>query len=191
MSLLSLLERAKNGEALSRTDLESVRSILTRPVDQADPYTALHILWKCRDLESKPLFMASLESADEMVRRLALQALAGLWPSEEIFERIEGMLVSDPSAFVRMAAATCMGDLGAQLATRRSQAARGLLTAFQAGERLRDPEWESCYEGLLNLVGVPPSDRPLASRPLAVVDIDARVLAQVRRLAAEGPPKST
>jgi hypothetical protein len=187
MNLLSLLERAKSGEALSQSDIDWVRSVITTRIHDEDPYTALHILWKCRDTPSRDLFLSALSHEDEMVRRIALQALADLWPDDQVFQRVGAMLTRDPSLFVRMIAATCLGDLGGQLLLRRSEAARALLSAFEAAEQERGPEWEASYEGMLNLVGIPATQRPPATRPLTQDRVDGRVLARVRELAAANP----
>jgi HEAT repeat protein len=187
MNCEALLEKAKRGVTLTEGELSWVRHALEAPTETCDPYTLIHILWKARDELSRPQIASAVTSADEMVRRIALLALAGLWPSEEILDIAIQLLKQDESRFVRMTAATVVGDLGASLPGREPRAAAVLLGAFDATNET-GPEWESCYEGLLNLLRVPGPTRPPATSALSLNDIDATVVAAARALAAEAAP---
>jgi hypothetical protein len=119
-----------------------------------------------------------------MVRRIALQARTELAPSEEVFN-LALRMTQDPSKYVRMVAATAIGTLGALLTRRAAEAARFLLENFERRQSTADSEWESYYEGLLDLVQVPYDKRPLAPRDLRSADIQPEVIATARSLAAQ------
>lgn len=188
MNCDALLEKAKRGEALADEELSWVRQALAVRTEACDPYTLIHILWKAGDRRGRPLVASAVVSADEMVRRIALQALAELWPSSEIHDVAIQLLNQDESKYVRMAAATVVGSLGAALPHRASRAAAVLLDAFEASSVTGGSEWESCYEGLLNLLCVPVSARPPAATALSTSDIDPAVVAAARALAGAAPP---
>jgi HEAT repeat protein len=184
MNCDALLEKAKKGQTLTDEELSWARQALVAPREACDPYTAIHVLWKTRDRRSRAQIASAVTSADEMVRRIALQALAELWPSEDIHDIAIQLMNQDESKYVRMAAATVVGDLGASLPQRAPRAAFELLKALEASNAPKGPEWESYYEGLLNLLRVPVSARPPATAPLNPRDIDPAVLAAARALAA-------
>jgi HEAT repeat protein len=179
----ALLARVKRGDRLSSAELEDVRNELSAARAGADPYTLIHILWKSRDETSRPLVASSIASGDEMVRKIALQALAELWPSPEIHKIACQLLRDDPSKYVRMAAATVVGDLGAAMPERASQSAQVLLGAFDSMTSARGPEWEACYEGLLNLLRIPAAARPAAARPLSMSELDPTIVEKARAIA--------
>jgi len=184
MALESLLERAKRGESLTEEERQSVRRELAAQSKGADPYTLIHILWKSRDEHSRSLIGSSITSSDEMVRRIALQALVELWPSDDIFEIACRLLVDDPSGYVRMAAATAVGEMGARFPANASKAAVVLLQVFDALAAAEGPEWEAAYEGLLELLNVPQMARPLATRRLTGAQIDPQIIEAARAVAS-------
>jgi hypothetical protein len=177
------LARVKRGDKLSSTELDDVRNALSAAEASADPYTLIHILWKSGDERSRPLIASSLADRDEMVRKIAIQALAELWPSAEIHEIACQLLLDDPSKYVRMAAATVVGDLGAAIPEQASQSAQILLRAFDGMTSTRGPEWEAYYEGLLNLLRMPAAARPAATRPLCPEDLDSKIVEKARAMA--------
>ncbi len=179
-----LLKRAKAGESLRREELEWIRGELNQQQGRQDPYTLLHILWRSKDLDSVTLFEQALLSSDEMVRRIGVQALGDLVPNEDTFLLTSRLFRRDPSVYVRAAAATAIGDIGARTPALRSRAATILLDVFNSHETARDYDWEASYEGLLNLLRVAPRDRPPSSRPLQPDDVRADVLAKARTAAA-------
>jgi hypothetical protein len=81
-----------------------------------------------------------------------------------------------------MAGWSAIGDLGARVDGHRAEAATVLLDAF---ERLRghpSPEWESSYEGLLNLTEQPMNNRPMPTRSMQHADVDPEVIALARAM---------
>jgi hypothetical protein len=182
MNVDNLLSRVKRGERLTERELDFVRRALADQRTQEDSYTLIHILWKACDARSRDLFWRHATDSDEMVRRIALQALTELAPSEEVFNLARRM-AQDPSKYVRMVAAPAIGTLGALLPQRAGEAARFLLENFERRQSNADTEWESYYEGLLDLVQVPQDKRPLATRELRSADIQPEVIATARSLA--------
>jgi HEAT repeats len=179
----TLLRQVKKGEGVPEQELALIRERLAARVTSQDKYTLLHILWKSHDLKAKDVFVLHLGDGDEMVRRIAVQAFTELWPSEEAFQIARRML-RDPSKHVRMAAASSIGELGAVLRQRTADAAVLLLELFDSLQSEGGPEWESYYDGLLNIANVPYSKRPLATRPLSRSDVDEDVIRHARALAA-------
>jgi hypothetical protein len=110
--------------------------------------------------------------------------LAELWPSAEIHETACQLLLKDPSQYVRMTAATVVGELGAAVPARAPQSARVLLRVFDSMASTQGPEWEACYEGLLNLLRIPETARPEATRPLSPGDLDSTIVERARVLAS-------
>jgi hypothetical protein len=170
-----LLQRLESGDRLSRAERDWVRQTLEEALPDEDEYTLLHVLRKDRDQASKTLIQRCASSGDEMVRRLALQALSDLFPNDETWITVMAG-VRDRSPHVRMAALTRIGDLGAALPNRRAEAAAFLVDEFERLRRRRGPEWESCYQGLLNLTSWPYNKRPLATRALHESDVNPEVI---------------
>jgi len=183
MNADSLLMRLKRGERLAEREIDSVRRALADKGTSEDKYTLVHVLWKSGDVQSRDVIKAQLVDADEMVRRIALQAVTELFPDDEAFDLALNSL-RDPSQYVRMAAATALGSLGATLPARSAEAARLLLEFFVRRQAEMGPEWEAYYEGLLELMQVPQDRRPLATKTLRAGDIDNAVIASARRLAS-------
>lgn len=183
MNAESLLNRVKAGDRLTERELDVVRRALADERTQEDKYTLIHVLWKSSDSLSRSLIWAHASDSDEMVRRIALQALTELTPSEEVFN-LALRMSEDPSKYVRMVAATAIGTLGALLPHRAAEAARCLLENFERCQSDADSEWESYYEGLLDLAQVPQDKRPPATRELRAADIQPEVIATARSLAA-------
>ena len=183
MNAQTLLCRVKGGERISERELDFVRRALADQRTHEDKYTLIHVLWKAYDRRSRNLIWTQATDSDEMVRRIALQALTELTPSEEVFN-LALRMAQDPSKYVRMVAATAIGTLGALLPQRAAEAARFLLENFERRQATADSEWESYYEGLLDLVQVPQDKRPLATRELRSADIQPEVIATARSLAA-------
>lgn len=179
MKAESLLARVKSGHSLTSHEIDFVRRALTDKMSDEDPYTLIHVLWKSEDRASRELIAPFLHGDDEMVRRIALQTLTALFPTEEMFD-LAVASVNDASKQVRMAGATAVGRLGASLPRRRSEAARLLLERFE--QQRGDVEWEAYYEGLLDLTQTPMNRRPLATRALRAGDIDAAVITAARAL---------
>lgn len=184
MNLQPLLDRAKSGQPLGGAELLALRDALGSKDSLLDPYTVIHILWKARDQGSRDMLVSSLAHEDELVRRIAVQAVADLWPSDDAFWLICTSFEQDPSKYVRMAAATAIGDLGAAQPTRAPQAAKLLLDGLSRQPR-EGPEWEACYEGLLNLVQWPVANRPPATEPLKVADFEQCVITAARNLVSK------
>ena len=182
MNAESLLTRVKRGERLTPHELNWVRQSLVERMSDEDKYTLIHVLWKSRDRESEDLIRAHLTDGDEMVRRIALQTLADLFPRDDIFDLAVASL-HDPSAYVRMIAASAVGTLGATLVSRAGEAAAVLLQRFERSHIDDDPERVAYYDGLLNLMEIPWNIRPLPTRPLRAKDIDTAVIAAARELA--------
>jgi hypothetical protein len=183
MDIDRMLYRVTSGERLSERELAFVRGELARGESSAaDRYTLVHILWTARDRQSRELLRACIdyglgESGDEgMVRRIAVQALAALWPELDTFSLAEKLLLNDPSVYVRMAAASAVGHLGNAVPSARAQAARLLLRAFNDHAATAGFEWEASYDGLLNLAGVPLHHRPLQTGPLSPNDVRQDVI---------------
>ena len=183
MNVDSLLMRVKSGERLAEREIDSVRRALADDRTAEDKYTLIHVLWKSGDVQSRALIEARLLDADEMVRRIALQAVTELFPDDEAFDFGLNSL-RDPSQYVRMSAATALGSLGALLPARSAEAAAHLLEVFEERQVEMGPEWEAYYEGLLELMQVPQNKRPLATRALRAGDIDLTVIASARHLAS-------
>ena len=183
MNAEALLSRVKRGERLTEREHDFVRSALADERTREDKYTLIHVLWKSYDTRSRDLIWAHASDPDEMVRRIALQALTELAPSEEVFN-LALRMAHDSSKYVRMVAATAIGTLGALLPQRVAEAARFLLENFERSQSTADSEWESYYEGLLDLVQVPQDRRPLATSQLRRGDIQSEVIATARSLAA-------
>jgi hypothetical protein len=177
------LKRVKRGERLTEGELGIVRGALANAGIHEDQYTLIHILWKASDRRSADLIWAHVLDSDEMVRRIALQALSELVPSDQVFELALSM-VQDPSKYVRMVAATAIGTLGAVLLNRAPQAGRLLLENLERCQSESSTEWEWYYEGLLELLQVPQDRRPLATRELRSADVNPEVIAAARSLAA-------
>jgi hypothetical protein len=183
MNAETLLDRVKRGERLTEREVNFVRSALADERTQEDKYTLIHVLWKVYDARSRALIWPHAADPDEMVRRIALQALTELAPSDEVFN-LALRMAEDSSKYVRMVAATAIGTLGALLPRRAAEAARFLLENFELRHSAADSEWESYYEGLLDLVKMPRDKRPLATRDLRSADIQPEVIAVARSLAA-------
>ena len=179
----SFLSRVRRGERLAERELDFVRRALAAGRTPEDKYTLIHVLWKASDAQSRDLIWAHATDPDEMIRRIARQALAELAPSEEVFA-LALRMTQDPSKYVRMVAASAIGALGALLPGRASGAARFLLENFESRQSKADSEWESYYEGLLNLLQVPQDKRPLTTRDLRSADVQPEVIATARSLAA-------
>ena len=128
------------------------------------------------------MIWAHTSDSDEMVRRIALQALTALAPSEEVFN-LALRMAHDASKYVRMVSATAVGTLGALLPQRAPEAARFLLENLELRRSNANAEWESYYEGLLDLLQVPQEKRPLATKALSVADIQPDVIAAARSMA--------
>lgn len=184
MNAETLLQRVKGGARLTERELDFVRRTLADERTQEDKYTLIHILWKSHDPPASNQIWAHATDSDEMVRRIALQALTELVPSEDVFN-LALRMAEDRSRYVRMVAATTVGTLGAQLPKRAAEAARLLLENFERCQSNADAEWESYYEGLLDLVQVPHDKRPLVTRDLRSSDIQPEVIATARSLAAQ------
>jgi hypothetical protein len=188
MNVNLLLNRLKNGMSLSTSDIEAVRDALAQSGSNEDPYTLIHLLWKSRDLASERLLKNYLHweshyaDDDGMVRRIALQAVADLWPSEDTFSVVSERLQHDSSGHVRQAAASVMGDLGRSLPSVRKASARILLDRFNSLAPQGGLDWEASYEGLLNLIGVPFDDRPSAARQLRLDDVRRDIVDAAERI---------
>jgi HEAT repeat protein len=178
-----LLSRVKQGGQLAVQERDLVRRALADQSTPEDKHTLIHILWKARDAQSGTLIWARVADEDEMVRRIALQALTELTPSAEVFN-LALRMAEEPSKYVRMVAATAIGTLGALLPQRTAEAARFLLENFERRQATADAEWELYYEGLLDLVQVPQDKRPLATRDLRMADVQPEVIATARSLTA-------
>ena len=183
MKAEGLLTRVKRGERLTERELDFARHALADQNTREDTYTLIHILWKACDTRSRDLIWPYASDPDEMVRRITLQALTELAPSEEVFN-LALRMAQDSSKYVRMVSATAIGTLGALLPRRAAEAARFLLENLERGQTTADSEWESYYEGLLDLVQVPQDKRPLVTRDLRSADIEPQVIATARSLAA-------
>lgn len=114
MNIDELLARAKDGERFDERTLRILRDELSNDDSRVDTYTLVHVLWKAGDVNSTPIIARTTTHADEMVRRIALQALAELEPSERVFE-LALTMASDSSKYVRMAATRVVGTLRAAL----------------------------------------------------------------------------
>lgn len=176
----SLLSRVKEGGRLTERELEAVRGALAEG-ERHDKYTLVHVLWKARDSASERLVWACTDDSDEMVRRISLQALSELSPSDDVF-CLALRMAEDRSKYVRMVAATTIGVLGASMPRRTPEAARCLLEKFDQHRSAGDPEWEYYYEGLLDLLGVPVQKRHSVNRELRVTDIDAELIGTARSM---------
>jgi hypothetical protein len=183
MNVEALLSRAKGGGRLTSREIAFVRRALRDERTREDKYTLIHVLWRADDTESRDLIWSRASDPDEMVRRIALQALTELAPSDEVFN-LALRLAQDPSKYVRMVAATAIGALGALLPRRAAEAARFLLANFERRQSTADAEWESYYEGLLDLLKVPQDGRPPATKDLRSVDIQPELIARARSLAS-------
>ena len=181
MNAETLLDRVKRGDRLTEREVDFVRSALAEVGTPEDKYTLIHVLWKAYDVRSRALILAHATDPDEMVRRIALQALTELAPSDDVFN-LALRMAGDSSKYVRMVAATAVGTLGALLPRRTAEAARFLLENFERCQAAADYEWESYYEGLLDLVKAPQDKRPLATRDLRSADIQPEVIATARSL---------
>jgi hypothetical protein len=84
---------------------------------------------------------------------------------------------------VRMIAAVVVGDVARRSAAWRRIAARVLLRRFEALSATPNEEWESCYEGLLNLADVPVDQRPCPTERLSAAHARKDVVEQARRWA--------
>lgn len=184
MDLDALLEHAKAGRPLPSADLETLRLQLASPAPAVDPYTLLHILGKAGDRASRTLVEKYLDyglegdqeiEGSDLVRRMAMQVLGRMWGIPEYFAVATHKVIHDPSPYVRSAAATIVGYLGARQAQHREQAAALLLEGVQ--HRDEACVWESCYFGLLELLQVPPKEWPSATRALRPQDVRPEVLA--------------
>jgi HEAT repeat protein len=180
----SLLNRVKEGNTLTERELEAVRRALAEGAEH-NKYTLVHVLWKAHDPGSKGLILACTDNPDEMVRRIALQALSELLPSDEVFD-LALRMTEDGSKYVRMAAATTIGRLGASMSHRTAEAAGFLLRSLEQRQSTDDPEWEYYYEGLLDLIQVLHQKRPSVNRELRVTDIDAEAIRIARSMVSQG-----
>lgn len=180
MDAVSLLKKLQTGGHLDECEIASVRRALSADPTQ-DRYTLIHVLWKASDLQSFHLIKQHLIDTDDMVRRIALQTLVDLFPSDDTFD-ISYRMTHDQSPYVRMVAVVALGGLGASLPHRTSDAVRLLLEGFERLLRDHDQEWEYYYEGLLNVTGAPMIDRPSSTRDMSVGDVRSDVISAARRL---------
>ena len=162
----AILEAVKSGENIPAETLNSIRNQLASGVLEDDPYTLIHILGKVNDIESFDLILSYLDyglsdpSDDGMVRRIALQVLGRMWKDMRIFDVAINLAHNDPSPYVREMAASILGTLGKISDRLKPRAAQALLRGFKL-DNPEEPElWESFYEGMLELLGVPVQQWP-------------------------------
>jgi hypothetical protein len=181
MNVNDLLTRTQQGHRLTALELDFVRTALSDSNTAEDTYTLIHILWKARDTEATSLFWKHTRHPDEMVRRIALQALVRLSATNEVL-RLAMDMTTDPSVYVRMVAATAVGTIASLRPERASEAAELLLDGFARLQSGGGVEWESYYEGLLELTSAPQGARPLATKDVQMRDVNPAVIEAARRL---------
>jgi hypothetical protein len=184
----AVLSAVKGGRTLSGKTREAIRRQLASRACGADAYTLIHILGKADDTESKNIIESFLDfgladpSDDGMVRRIALQVLGQMWELPETFEVAAHKVFDDPSPYVRAMAAAVIGSLGARYLYLRSKAAQLLIRGFEQRSTEREIVWESLHDGLLDLLDIPYSERPLPTRGLKEQDIRWDILEKARQL---------
>lgn len=188
-----LLERVKTGASLSRSELQAVRDELASPNSATDPYTLLHIIGKVGDKSSRAMIDRILntppptevweEDEQEMLRRICVQILAHWWVEADALDVVLRSAKSDPSDLVRMVAASGLGALGKGHEVLRAKVAAELLTGLQSESNVGVRG--GFYRGMLELLGVPATMWPLATRDLRPDDIDEDYVARIRTLASD------
>lgn len=180
-----MLAEVREGRQLTEIEAAEICSLLRDRSGCADPYTLLHILGKGDERGATELILQFVEFGkddpedDGLVRRIALQILADWWCLEEVFEIAAQMAFSDPSPFVRAVAASAIGRLGHAHHRLRSSAAALLLRGVKDRAEECPEVWESFYDGMLELAGVPPAKRPYRSGGLTPEDVDPGILSRI------------
>ncbi len=186
-----LLEQAKEGKRLPDNAVTSIRQQLSTGRFETDPYTLIHILGKAGDKESLPIIKEYVDfdtgdaESDDMIRRIALQVIGRMWAIPEALDLAISKAFSDPSKYVRAAAAKIVGFLGSRYPQLKAKAAAALLDGVQRRNELDAYTWESFYEGLLELLEVPVFDWPSRLAPIKETDVRRDLIERARRIAEQ------
>lgn len=186
-----LLTLAKEGKPIPVSELRSIREKLVNGTCDGDPYTLLNILGAAGDIESLPIVERYLDfeggdpEDDGMVRRLALQIISCQWAMVEGFDAAKTKITADHDKYVRAAAATAIGFLGARFPALATEAAKLLLSTLQ-NEGLDAYTRESAYLGLHSLLKIPRRRWPATDWSIEATVPDPLIMEKAQLLAGGG-----
>jgi HEAT repeat protein len=148
-----------------------------------DPYRAITVAGDCGARQLADLLAGCLAHADEMVRWNAVGVLFTRWHDARFAADCYRLAISDPDGLVRMIALSGLGELLPHVAdaSLRRQMAGLLVEVFEDDQQLL-VDRGTAYAAILAAIGVPPLERPPASRMIDLQrDVDPARVADFRK----------